>query len=132
MKLEFLDDISEGGSYPQVVPTKLVRLYDFEPRQAQLLKEVIQNKIINERGTVDLSVLPFIQPINCNLVLRLSDADDGIIVTDSTNFVCSLTVTAYEKMVHLMEPFCEGSGGYQWLYDLDCPIDFLFSPGGTW
>src|SRR5688572_26097681 len=102
MKLEFLDDISEGGSYPQVVPTKLVRLYDFEPRQAQLLKEVIQNKIINERGTVDLSVLPFIQPINCNLVLRLSDADDGIIVTDSTNFVCSLTVTAYEKMVHLM------------------------------
>jgi len=36
-------------------------------------------------------------------------------------------------MILLMKGFCEReSNGYQWLYGLDCEIDLLFSPGGTW
>jgi hypothetical protein len=49
------------------------------------------------------------------------------------DFECSLTDAAYKEMVYLMEPFCvKEATGYQWLYEIDCPIDFLFSPGGTW
>jgi hypothetical protein len=36
-------------------------------------------------------------------------------------------------MVALLDPFCnKETKGYQWLYDIDSDIDFLFSPAGTW
>lgn len=52
---------------------------------------------------------------------------------DKVNFECALTISLYREMIQLIEPFEQGEvGGYQWLYDLDCPIDLLFSPDGTW
>lgn len=77
--------------------------------------------------------LDFIQSINCNLILQLSETDDGITTFDNKNFVCSLTTEKYKEMLLLMEPFCDKDVyGYQWLYDLDTAIDLLFSPGGSW
>ena len=36
-------------------------------------------------------------------------------------------------MIMLLEPFSQNDNlGYQWLYDLDTKIEFLFSPKGTW
>jgi hypothetical protein len=58
--------------------------------------------------------------------------DKGITTSDDKNFVCDLTIKKYKEVVFLMEPFDKETDGYQWLYDLDTPIDFLFSPGGTW
>jgi hypothetical protein len=133
MKLEFLDDISEGGKYPQVVSEQLIRLYDFSPDEALLFKEIIQNDIAIGKGEIELSALDFVDGINCKLTLKISNADFGITTNDKYNFVCSLTIEGYERMLHLIEPFCcRDSDGYQWLYDHDCAIDFLFSPGGTW
>jgi hypothetical protein len=34
-------------------------------------------------------------------------------------------------MLELIEPFTKHAQGYQWLYDLDTPVEFLFSPNGT-
>ena len=42
MKLEFLDDVSASGKYPQIIWEQLVRLYEFDQIQAMLLKEAIQ------------------------------------------------------------------------------------------
>jgi hypothetical protein len=133
MNLEFLNDISDCGKYPQVVSEQFVRLYDFGPDEALLFKEAIQENIIDGKKEMDLSSLGFIDEINCKLTFQITNEDDGITTKDKCNFVCALTIEGYERMVNLIEPFCHrDSGGYQWLYDLDCATDFLFSPGGTW
>lgn len=133
MKIEFLDDISDGGRFPNADPKQLVRLYDFDNLQADMVKQTIQRVILESNKEIDLTTLDFIQSVNCNLTLKISDTDKGITTSDNKNFVCNLTVGKYEEMVFLMEPFCKNeTNGYQWLYDLDTAIDFLFSPGGSW
>jgi hypothetical protein len=58
---------------------------------------------------------------------------EGLKTRGNVNFECALTVPLYQEMILLMKGFCEReSNGYQWLYGLDCEIDLLFSPGGTW
>lgn len=133
MKLEFLDDISDGGKFTGVVTNQLIRLFDFDKTEAEKLSQAIQQTIIERKEILHLSNLEFIEPVNCNLTLRLADAGNGITTTDKSNFICDLTLHQYENMVNLLQPFSlKDSNGYQWLYDVVTPIAFLFSPGGTW
>ncbi|MCM5530306.1 hypothetical protein [Parasegetibacter sp. NRK P23] len=133
MKIEFIDDISDSGRFPHADPNQLIRIYDFDNTQAQLLKEKIQSEIVENKKQIDLSGLEFVQAVNCNLRLQISDFDRGIAIINNDTFVCNLTIEKYKEMIFLIEPFCSKEAeGYQWLYDLDTPIDFLFSPGGTW
>jgi len=132
MKLEFLDDISDGGRFSHVVSERLIRIYDFDPSEARDLKGAIENSLLKAKGELNFASLDFIEPVNCNVILRLSDRDEGLRTADNSRFDCNLTVEAYGDMIALIEPFCNGAEGYQWLYEVDCPIDFLLSPGGTW
>lgn len=133
MKLEFLDDISEGGRFPQVVSNQLVRLYDFNAIQAAKLKDSITETILKDHKELSLSSLDFIEPVNCNLVLAVSEHNEGLTTKDKLNFVCFLTLSSYQDMILLIEPFCkQGTNGHQWLHEAECPIDLLLSPGGTW
>lgn len=133
MKIEFLNDISDGGRFPYADPNQLVRLYKFNTLQARSLRQTIQKIVIDSNKNICLSTLDFIDAVNCNLTLAISDTDKGIHLVDNRNFICNLTIETYKKMIFLMEPFCEReTNGYQWLYDLDTPIDFLFSKDGSW
>lgn len=133
MKIEYLDDISDGGKYKQVVSDNLVRIYDFDMEQACLLRDVIYKTIIADKKNLDLTSLDFVQPVNCNLLFVLTTEDVGISITDKQYFICGLTSKGYEDMIQLIAPFCEEDlNGYEWLYELDTEIDLLFSPGGTW
>jgi hypothetical protein len=133
MKIEFLNDISDSGRFPHADPNQLVRLYDFDSSEANRFRQTIQKALIENNKEIDLTKLNFIQPINCNLTLQISDTNKGITTPDKKYFVCNLTINKYAEMLLLIEPFCNKEiNGYQWLYDLDTPIDFLFSPGGTW
>ncbi len=133
MKIEFLDDLSDGGWFPHADPNQLIRLYDFDTFQAENLRQAIRKIIIGSNKEINLATLDFIYPVNCNLNLRISDSDKGIAKSDNKIFICDLTIEKYREMIILMEPFCiKETNGYQWLYDLDTPIDFLFSPGGSW
>ena len=133
MKIEFLDDLTAGGRFPYADPMQLVRLYDFDSSEANQLRQVIQKEIIENNKAIELTALDFIQNVNCKVFLIISDTDKGILSKDYIYFSCILTIEKYKEMIFLMEPFCnKDSNGYQWLYDLDTSIDFLFSPGGTW
>lgn len=126
MRLDYIDNVNEYGD-------NIVRLYEFDKSQAEKFRQAIEQTIIANKKDLDLSTVSFIQSRNCNLVLRISNEDDGIITTDKENFFCDLTIQGYEQMVSLLKPFCKKETiGYQWLYDIDSPTDFLFSPGGTW
>ncbi|MBK7440439.1 MAG: hypothetical protein IPI65_02605 [Bacteroidetes bacterium] len=125
--------MSNAGQFTGVVTDQLVRLYDFDQIQADNFKKVIQQTIIDNSRQLDLKEIDFIEAINCNLTLRISEIDLGINSNDNSTFFCDLTRNSYENMINLIEPFCKkDNNSYQWLYDIDTPIEFLFSPGGQW
>jgi hypothetical protein len=132
MKVEFINDISNGGQFKDVVSDRLVRLFDFNSVEAEKFQRTIKDLIENENRIV-VNGLPFIEPINCSLTLSVYNENFGIVKTAKGEFECRLTKDAYREMISLIQPFVDNeSNGYQWLYDNMADIDFLFSPGGTW
>jgi hypothetical protein len=131
MKLEYLDDINDGGKFEGVVSDNLVRLYDFDDVQTRKLIKLILTNIITNKNELNLSQVDFIETINCTLILQLSATDIGISKSaDPNNFVCSLTQESFNNMIQLMEKV---TSGYNWLCDTsNDDIDFLYSKGGTW
>lgn len=126
MTLDYIQDINEFGD-------DLVRLFDFDKSEAILFRDAIHDSIILKNEELDISTLEFIKARNCNLIFVIGEEDEGIFSNRDLNFICCLTLESYQKMISLLEPFCnKETKGYQYLYDLDSPTDFLFSPAGTW
>jgi hypothetical protein len=126
MKIDYLDKINDSND-------SIVRFFDFDAIQAETFRKTIQQTIIENKKSLDVSTLDFITPINCNLVFRISNQDKGVTAKDPKTFYCDLTMDSYNKMTNLLEPFCkQNNSGYQWLYDINTPIDLLFSPSGHW
>lgn len=122
MKLEFLDTINEYGDH-------IVKLYDFDKEEAVKFRQAIQETIIGANKPLDLNSLDFIQPVNCKLILHISDSDEGVFSIDNKTFFCDLTIEGYKEMLRLIEPYCnKNTRSFQMLYDLDTEIDLLFSP----
>jgi len=125
MKLDYIHHFNEFGE-------NIIRLYDFDMALAIKFRQAIIDHIITNKTGLNLMDLDFIEVINCNLVLRLWNEDEGISTTNQKTFYCDLTYEGYENMIALLEPFCrKETKGHQFLYDIDNPTDFLFSPAGT-
>jgi hypothetical protein len=125
MKLEYVKDINGYDEHA-------IRLSDFDSSQANKFREVI-NLIIDNKTSIELTSHDFIELLNIKLTLRVAEEDLGITTTDYVDFFCDLTIDSYKNITKLLEPFCrKESRGYQWLYDIDTPIGFLFSAGGRW
>lgn len=123
MKLTFIEDVNEYGEHA-------IRLSDFGMQQAILFRNLISKLAYMGYGELELTDFEFIEAVNCRLSLCVNDTDEGIITEDFVNFSCLLTVESYIEMMKLVEPFCiKESDAYQYLYDLDNPIDFIFSAG---
>ena len=125
MQLDFIDNINEYGE-------NVVRLYNFDKYQAIQFRDLIKVTIVERKQKLVLSEVDFIETRNCNLILGLFKTDEGIFSVDQKTFYCALTLEGYHNLLDLIEPFCnKDSKGYQYLYDIDNPTDFLFAPAGT-
>ncbi|MBP7262478.1 MAG: hypothetical protein KBB37_14420 [Bacteroidia bacterium] len=132
MKLEFLDLTQQEETFTDDTAEQLIRLSEFDRFEAAQFSMAIQHSLIENKHPLDLEILDCIDAVNCRLTLQLADEDVGITTVNGTHFICELTYNGYEKMLALIEPFCsKDRNGYQWLYELDNPIDFLFSPRGN-
>lgn len=126
MELDFIANVNEYGE-------SVVRLYNFDMSQSIKFRDLIKDTIVVKKQKLDLSQVDFIKERNCNLILGLFKTDEGILSKDNISFVCALTLDGYKNMLKLLEPFCKKeTKGYKYLYDIDNPTDFLFSPAGTW
>ena len=126
MQLDYIYNINNSGEH-------MVRLYNFDMLQAIQFRKHIQDVILIKNKPLNINELDFIEARNCELTLRIADDDIGIVTEDTVLFFCDLTLEGFQEMVELLAPFClKETKGYQWLYDIDNEIDFLFSPGGTW
>lgn len=137
MKLDYLNEMTDNGRYPDADPDKLIRLYDFEPAEARKLQEAIRYQIISRGLPLALSTLPFIQSVNCQLTLVPAEEHLGIkTLSNSTDFTGIFTIASFLEMLEIIHPFTEdtnGLHGYNWLYDPGIDeIDLLLSPGGGW
>jgi hypothetical protein len=123
MKLKFLKNINEYDEHA-------IRLNDFDKSQAAMFLQILIELASTEKPVINLSEYEFIEPVNCELILRISQTDEGITTDDNKHFFCDLTLEAYAEMIKLIEPFCiKETDAYRILYDLDNPIDFIFSGG---
>jgi len=133
MKLEFLDDITNGGKFPQADPDKLLRLYDFDDYQLMIIRHLIKRSLIDRDGELVISNLDFVHPINCTLTFRVSARDVGIKFTsdDAKNFLGEFSKHTYVNMLEIIDCL---NDGYNWLYDPseEDQIDLLLSPDGSW
>ncbi|NOQ24564.1 MAG: hypothetical protein GQ564_04305 [Bacteroidales bacterium] len=126
MELDYIENVNEFGE-------NIVRLYNFDKSQAIQFRDLIKDTIVNKKQKLDLSQVEFIEARNCNLILGLFKTDEGIISNDNKTFYCILTLESYKNILKLIEPFCKKDiKAYKFLYDIDNPTDFLFSPAGTW
>lgn len=135
MKVEYLDDLTDGGRFTQVVSENLIRLYDFDFIEAMAFRELLLKIALGEQKSLNVTEQSFIEAVNCTLTFVIAKTDNGITTSDKLNFNCEMTKQSFSEMIHLIGSFCEPGdegSGYQWLYELDNPIDLLFSPGGTW
>jgi len=123
MKLEFLYKINEFDEHA-------VRLSDFNSSQARAYRDALHETLIVKKTSLEIHSLEFVEAVNCQLTLRLSKEDLGIEEVEGKHLYCDLTAEGYKNMLRLLEPFCnKESKGYEWLYDIDTPIGFLFSAG---
>jgi hypothetical protein len=139
MKLEYLDDISDGGKYPGADPDKLIRLYDFDLIELEKLKRAIQKNLIDKGNELVISNLSYVQPLNCTLTFLVSDLDLGVKFPPEkgNNFFGRFSKHNYRDMLLIIDSLTYSGyvNGYNWLYDpgVDEKIDLLLSSGvGGW
>ncbi|MBU3011053.1 hypothetical protein KO506_06540 [Polaribacter vadi] len=125
MKLDYIENYNELNE-------NLVRLYNFNKAEAIKFRDLLIEVVILKKQKLDLAQVDFIEPRNCNLILGLFKTDEGILTKDDYNFFCILTLQGFEKMIRLIEPFCnKESRAHQYLYDIDNPTDLLFCPSAS-
>ncbi len=99
MKLKFLENINEYDEHA-------IRLNDFDKSQASKFLQILIDLTTTGKQFISLSDYEFIEPINCELTLRIAETDEGIITDDYQHFFCDLTPKGYAEMIKLIEPFC--------------------------
>jgi len=125
MKLEFL------ASGSQHCP--LIRLYDFALPEVTRLRKTFEDLSQGVSQTADLHREPGIESIDsCQLTLRSSSRDLGIVQNGPLQFECVLTPDTWGWVSELVDPFCDSPvGGYQWLSEQG-KISLLLSHSGRW
>jgi hypothetical protein len=125
MKVDYIENFNG-------LDENLVRLYNFDKKEANKFKNLLEETVINKRQKLNLAEVDFIETKNCNLIFGLFKSDEGILTKDDETFFCILTLEGFKNMVKLIEPFCKKeSRGHQYLYDVDTPTDLLFCPSAT-
>lgn len=125
MKLNYIDNLNEYGD-------NVVRLFDFDKLQSIKFRDLVLEFVVEKKQELDLATIDFIEVLNCNLTLRISEEDEGILSEDQVNFYCDLTLEGYKQMLILLQPFCEKETmAFQYLYDVDSLTDLLFAPAGS-
>ena len=126
MKLEYL----ETGS----PDCPLIRLYGFTPAEAGRLHAALMSLASGVVQRVPVHDLPGVEAIgDCRLVLVSDRRERGIVRKSApADFECALTPTTWDNVAGRVEPFVEGTTGFQWLTDGPSNANLLLSADGHW
>ncbi len=126
MKLEYLPE----GS----VDCPLIRLHDFTSAEVKRLREMVIQLAMEKSDRIEVHRLPGVEAINgCQLILCLRSWDLSVVrLSEQLSFECGFTSGTWDSVSELMEPFEQGSSGFQWLAGVPGEAQLLLSPSGRW
>lgn len=125
MKLEYLADGS--ADCPPL------RLYDFTPAEARQLLGAVAALASEAAESVEVHRLPFVAPIgDCRLTLARRPRDQAVMRVGRSAFECRFTAGTWDNVAGLVEPFVEGTRGFQWLAGSPGEASLLLSVSGEW
>jgi hypothetical protein len=114
----------------------LIRLYDFQPSEAADLLAAINMLASAAAERLEVDQLPYVESVGgCRLVFARQHRDRAIIRCPTPNeFECDFTAATWDNVSGLLEPFAQGSGGFQWLAGVPGDVALLISAsrGGEW
>ena len=121
MKIEYLNDGADA--------CPLIRLYEFQTTEVERLCRLFDDLA---HGTMTSAFLEDVESIDgTQLTFALGKYDQGIVARSTQSFELVLSADSWLLLSGRLEPFCQGSSGYQWLWDVG-PIQLLLSQTGTW
>src|SRR5262245_60334050 len=120
MKLDYL---KEGSA-----DCPLVRLYEFDRSEARRLHQTFERMADGKMERLDLDGVQSVDGTQITLVR--SAQDSGVIETSSQRFEVVLSAEGWRQAADLVEPFCDGGFGYQWLTPQTNGIQWLLSKVG--
>lgn len=127
MKIDYIDDVNSD-----YLADKMIRISDFTNADILDFYNVIQENLIKNKNSVDVSTINFIDLINCELLFTISEQSKGLYENHKNSFICALTLSEYEDMIKFIHPFLNDPSGFQFLIDPVNHIELLLSSGGGW
>ena len=125
MKLDCLSNADEGRT--------IIRLYDFSSEDVLRLNRGICELASENILQFDVNdMLDVIAIDACKLTLLLKSRDQGVVRTGPKHFECGLSAGSWDNVSGLLEPFVQGSSGFQWLVDFSGDARLLISAGENW
>jgi hypothetical protein len=125
MKLDYLPDGSPD--------CPLLRLYDFTPLEAGHLLAAVRTLASGGAELVEVHRLAFVDPIgDCRLTLVRNGWDQAALQVGPSTFECGFTVSTWENVAGLIEPFAQNAFGFQWLAGTPGEASVLLSASGQW
>ena len=125
MKLDCLPNADSGRT--------IVRLYDFTELDVSQLNRVVCELASQVVNRCEVHAMPGVTALSgCKLTFLLKGRDEYLIKTAPMQFECGLSAGGWEDVSGLLEPFSEGSRGYQWLVGSPGEADLLLSVTGEW
>jgi hypothetical protein len=124
MQLEYLP---EGADQ-----CPLIRLFDFTPGEIQAFQA--RFAALETLGDqIAVHDLPGVSsPDGCELFLAVGPKERGMLEAESTRqFECILDREGWGGVAELLQPFADGSAGFQWLCTAGA-AQWLISRDGTW
>ncbi len=93
----------------------------------------IKDKILNKNQELELHNASYIKAINCTLILRKSDVEKGIYLTNENNLICELNEESYFTMIEMLEYYLFDDYGFNWFMNvLDSEFDLLINDTISW
>lgn len=124
MKISFLQGVTMA--HPEDF---ILLISHFDSDGAMLLHQTIECLFV-EREIVVTGKILVENGDGMILTFALSDLDQGCIKKDN-HFLCSLRGESWKKAQEGFRALDFQSGGFQYLYDVNCSIDIVVSPYGA-
>ena len=122
MKLDYLDDGSPD--------CPILRLSEFSESEVTSLRDQTVKLSAGTLDRVTVNSMPGVVTAHgAVLTLVLAAADEGVVRLDGGEFECRLSAGQWIRVAELLEPFCAGSTGSQWL-DETSNISLLITKSG--
>lgn len=122
MKIDYLKDGSDD--------CPLIRLYDFDGKDAQMLRRTFQALA---DGSMERARLEAVESVDgTQLSFGRSPRNRGVVETGLRCFEVELSPEGWQLVADLTQPFCDGRLGYQWLTRQIRGVQLLLSNDGAW